>query len=85
MPDSKKIELKLPQQKSSGFGISNLLGLAFILIGILLILLLLGINLPIELRDFELYLQYGAAIGSILGGLTLLFKKHESDPEIRTK
>ncbi|MEK6949365.1 MAG: hypothetical protein AABX34_04035 [Nanoarchaeota archaeon] len=65
------------QSKTSSFGITNLIGLVFILIGILLILFLLGINLPIELGDFELYLQYGAAAGSIIGGISMLFRSKE--------
>lgn len=75
MPDSKKIEL--PQQKGSGFGISNLLGLIFVLIGVLFLLLLSGIELPINLESFESYLQYGVAIASIIGGISMLFRSKE--------
>ena len=70
---------------SGGFGIGNILGLIFLIIGILLIAVLTGIKLPIDLSGTENILEYGAAIGSILGGLIMLFKKHESVPEIKTK
>ena len=77
MADSKKIELKLPQQKASGFGIANLLGLIFVLVGVLFLLLLSGIKLPISLGSFESYLEYGAAIASIIGGISMLFRSKE--------
>jgi|TARA_B100001964_G_C14199762_1_gene585184 hypothetical protein len=70
--------------KSSGFGIGNIIGLLFVLIGILLVLTLLNFNLPI-LGNINIILQYGAALGSILGGLSMLFKKKESTPEIKIK
>jgi len=75
--------MKVP--KATGFGIGNILGLIFLLIGILLIISLQNFNLPIDLGNFEIILQYGAALGSILGGLSMLSKKHESVPEIKTK
>jgi len=75
--------MKVP--KSSGFGIGNILGLIFVLIGILLVLSVLNFDLPIDLGNFNIILQYGAALGSILGGLSMLSKKHESVPEIKTK
>jgi len=78
MPDSKKIELKLPQQEASGFGLANLLGLIFVLIGVLFLLLLSGIKLPINLESFESYLRYGAAIASIIGGISMLFRSKET-------
>ena len=67
---------------SGGFGIANILGLIFLLIGILLIVVLAEIG-PIDLSGIEAILEYGAAIGSIFGGLIMLFKKHESVPEIK--
>tara|TARA_Y100000310_G_C20076097_1_gene531644 strand:- start:47 stop:271 length:225 start_codon:yes stop_codon:yes gene_type:complete len=70
--------------KSSGFGIGNILGLLFILMGSLLVLTLLNFNLPI-LGNISIILQYGAALGSILGGVSMLFKKKESVPEIKIK
>ena len=70
--------------KSSGFGIGNIIGLLFVLIGILLVLTLLNFNLQI-LGNINIILQYGAALGSILGGLSMLFKKKESTPEIKIK
>ena len=70
---------------SSGFGIANILGMVFLIIGILLIVVLTGIDLPINLGGIETILEYGAAIGSILGGIAMLFKKHESVPEIKMK
>ena len=70
---------------SSGFGISNILGLIFLIIGILLITVLIKIDLPIDLSSMETILKYGAAIGSILGGIAMLFKKHQSVPEIKIK
>ena len=70
---------------SSGFGIGNILGLIFLIIGILLILILVEIDLPIDLSGIESILEYGAAIGSILGGIAMLFRKHESASEIKIK
>lgn len=66
--------MKIPKA-SSGFGIGNILGLFFVLIGILLALNLLDVNLPINLESFNIFLQYGAAFGSIFGGLSMLFKR----------
>ena len=81
--------MKLPKVTdkpgSSGFGIANILGMVFLIIGILLIVVLTGIDLPINLGGIETILEYGAAIGSILGGIAMLFKKHESVPEIKMK
>ena len=74
--------MKLP--KSSGFGIGNIFGLVFVLIGILLVLVIQDFDLPIDLGGFQIILQYGAALGSILGGLSMLFKKHDSVPEVKT-
>jgi len=51
-------------KSKSSFGIANILGLVFILVGIVLILSLIGYNLP--LGNVVIPLQYGAAIGSIL-------------------
>lgn len=77
---------KVPNKHGSGsFGIANILGLIFLIIGILLIVVLTGIDLPIDLSGIETTLEYGAAIGSILGGIAMLFKKHESVPEIKMK
>ena len=69
--------MKMPKA-SSGFGVGHILGLVFVLIGVLLILSLTGFNLPINLDNFSTVLQYGAALGSILGGLSMLFKKKET-------
>jgi len=82
-------DIKVPKAtkslgSGSGFGIANILGLIFVLIGILLILILIEIDLPIDLSSMETILKYGAALGSILGGLSMLFKKHNSVPEIKT-
>ena len=76
---------KVSNKPASGFGILNILGLIFLITGILLIVVLTEIDLPVDLSGTENILEYGAAIGSILGGLIMLFKKHESVPEIRTK
>ena len=65
--------MKVPN--SSSFGIGNILGLIFVLTGILLILTLMDFNLPIDLGNASTVLQYGAGLGSILGGLSMLFKK----------
>ena len=70
---------------SSSFGIRNILGLIFLVTGILLIVVLIEIGLPVDLSGIETILEYGAAIGSILGGISMLFKKHESVPEIKIK
>ena len=62
-------------QESSSFGFASILGLIFVLTGILLVLVLMDFNLPIDFGNFKTVLQYGAAIGSIIGGLSMLFKK----------
>ena len=67
----------------SSFGLGNILGLFFILIGILLILSLMNYNLPIDLGNFKIILQYGSALGSILGGLSMLFKQKETISRIK--
>jgi len=76
-------KVKVPKS-SSGFGLGNILGIFFVLIGMLLVLNLQNFNLPIDLKNFNIILQYGAAAGSILGGISMLFKKRESSPEIKT-
>ena len=65
--------MKIPN--SSSFGIGNILGLIFVLVGILLALNLMDFDLPINLENASTVLQYGAALGSILGGLSMLFKR----------
>ena len=79
-----RIYHKMEIPKSIVFWIGNIIGLLFVLIGILLVLTLLNFNLPI-LGNINIILQYGAALGSILGGLSMLFKKKESTPEIKIK
>ncbi|MAE43092.1 hypothetical protein CMO93_04925 [Candidatus Woesearchaeota archaeon] len=69
--------MKIPKA-SSGFGIGNILGLIFVLIGVLLVLNLMNFNLPVNLDNAQVVLQYGTALGSILGGLSMLFKKKET-------
>jgi hypothetical protein len=69
--------MKIPKA-SSGFGAGNFLGLIFVLLGILLFINLTGYDLPINLDNASTTLQYGAALGSVLGGLSMLFKKKES-------
>lgn len=76
--------MNIPKQSSS-FGLGNILGLIFVLIGIVLVLALSGYNLPVDLGNAKTALEYGAAIGSILGGLSMLFKKKETVPQIRIK
>lgn len=81
--------MKLPEASKSiahesGFGLGNILGMAFLLIGILLILSLLDFNLPL-LGSLKIILQYGAALGSILGGISMLFKKKETASGINLK
>lgn len=73
--------MDIPKVKSDsgGFGLGNILGLIFVLMGILLVLNLMNFNLPvISLDSVNIILQYGAAAGSILGGLSMLFKKKEN-------
>ena len=67
----------LPKIKtgSGGFGLGHILGLVFVLLGALLALTLIGYNLPFEIANSSFIFQWGAAIGSILGGLSMLFKK----------
>lgn len=78
------VKMNIPKQSSS-FGLGNILGLIFVLIGIVLVLALSGYNLPVDLGNAKTALEYGAAIGSILGGLSMLFKKKETVPQIRIK
>ena len=81
---SKKIKVPKASKilgSESSFGIANILGLIFVLMGILLILIIIEIDLPVDLGSMETILKYGAAIGSILGGLSMLFKKHDSVSE----
>ena len=73
--------MDIPKVKpdSGGFRLGNILGLIFVLMGILLILNLINFNLPvISLDSVNIILQYGAAVGSILGGLSMIFKKKET-------
>ena len=81
--------MKVPKTSSSesksSFGLGNIIGLIFVLMGILLILNLMNFNLPMELENFEIILQYGAALGSILGGLSMLFKKTETAQTVKRK
>jgi len=74
--------MKIPKA-GNGFGLGKILGIIFLLIGILLIISLQNFNLPIDLGNFSVILQYGAALGSILGGLAMLFNKKESVPKIK--
>ncbi|MBS3102667.1 hypothetical protein J4458_04455 [Candidatus Woesearchaeota archaeon] len=70
----------LPKQRS-GFNFSLILGLIFILVGIVFLLSLLNVNMPLNLKNAGKALQYGAAIGSILGGFSMLLKQRQ--PQIR--
>jgi uncharacterized membrane protein YesL len=72
---------KIPSS-GSGFGLGNILGLIFLLIGILLVLSLTNLG-PVDLSGFSTILQYGAALGSILGGIAMLFKKKETIPNVK--
>ncbi len=76
--------MNIPKPGSS-FGIGNILGLIFVLAGILLVLTLVGYKLPIDLGNAKTALEYGAAIGSILGGLSMLFRKKETVSQIKLK
>ncbi len=77
---AKMAEIKIPKTviptQGSSFRVGNILGFLFVLIGILLVLSLMNFSLPVKLENFSAILQYGAAIGSILGGLSMLFKKN---------
>lgn len=76
--------MKVPGVKStSSFGIGNILGLIFVLAGILLVLTLVGYKLPVDIGNAKAALEYGAALGSILGGLSMLFKKKETASQIK--
>jgi hypothetical protein len=69
----------------SSFGIGNILGLVFVLFGVFLILASFNKSLPFNLGDLRPILEYGAAIGSIFGGLSMLFKKKETVSNIKIK
>lgn len=64
-----------PMKTGGGFGAGHILGLVFVLLGVLFALTLIGYELPIDIGNSEIIFQWGAAIGSILGGLSMLFKK----------
>jgi len=66
---------KMNNPTSSGFGINSILGLVFMFFGAFLLISLTSYKLPFDISGAEKVLQYGAALGSILGGLTMLFKK----------
>ncbi|MBW2976574.1 hypothetical protein KY347_03960 [Candidatus Woesearchaeota archaeon] len=76
-------KMKLPKAAKpvgsgeSGFGLGNILGIIFLLIGVLLILSLMNFNLPVNLGSISTFLQYGAGVGSILGGFSMLIKRKE--------
>ena len=72
---------KLPVQKNN-FNFRLILGLIFILVGIIFFLSLLNVNLPLNLKNAETLLQYGAAIGSILGGFSMLFKQRQTQIKV---
>ena len=79
--------MKIPKTNTSlgsgrSFGLGNILGLIFVLMAILLFLSLIN-KMPIDLGNLKVILQYGAAIGSILGGLSMLFKKKEITSSIK--
>jgi len=65
-----------------GFGIGNILGLIFVLVGILLVLNLMDFDLPVNLENASTALQYVAALGSILGGISMLFRKKETVSQV---
>lgn len=50
-----------------------------------MVLALVGYKLPVDIGNAKTALEYGAALGSILGGLSMLFKKKETVPQIRIK
>ena len=70
---------------SSGLGIGSILGALFILVGILLILNLTNFDLPLDLGKLSIPLQYGAALGSILGGISMLFKRKKEEVPVAVK
>ncbi len=63
------------EKPSGGFGIGNLLGLVFVLVGIAYILILTKFNLPFNLEAFRTYIEYGVAAAAIIGGISMLFYK----------
>ena len=60
---------------SGGFGISNLLGLIFVLVGISFILVLTQFSLPFDLAPYRTYIEYGVSAAAIIGGISMLFGK----------
>jgi amino acid transporter len=62
------------KSESKGFGLINIIGLIFLLIGIISILLFLEI-MPFDLSILKNPLQYGTAAGSLIAGILLLFRK----------
>ncbi|MBS3130926.1 hypothetical protein J4212_00695 [Candidatus Woesearchaeota archaeon] len=71
---------KIPGQ--SGFSITTILGLLFVFIGVMLFVSLLG-KLPQNMSNITQPLEWGAAAGSLLGGVSMLFKKNQKPAQIR--
>ena len=50
-------------------------GVLFLLMGVGAFILQTGIDLPLDLTKAEVLFGYATAVGSVIGGLFLLFKK----------
>lgn len=75
---------KKPLNKKKGFSIRIILGFIFILFGIVIFLELFNVNFIGNGKIITYALKYGTALGSLIGGLYMLFKKKgTSTPNIK--
>ena len=77
--------MKLPQTPAKGgFSIRIILGLIFIFFGIIVFLELFNINFITDKQIIINTLKYGTALGSLIGGFLMLFRKKETaTPDIK--
>ncbi len=71
--------MKVPKTPGKGgFSIRMILGFIFIFFGILVFLELFNINFIKDAPIITNTLKYGTALGSLIGGLFMLFRKKET-------
>jgi hypothetical protein len=71
--------MKLPKTpRKRGFSIRIILGFIFIFFGIIVLLELFKINFIKDSPIIINTLKYGTALGSLIGGLFMLFRKKET-------
>jgi hypothetical protein len=76
--------MELPKTPASrGFSMRIILGFIFIFFGIVVLLELFNIKFIKDVPLIINTLKYGTALGSLIGGLFMLFRKKETSPEIK--